>query len=210
MWIGNLFLIILNLPLIGMWVKLMTIPYHSAVSRDSRLCLHRCLQLEFNSTFDLYLMAGVRRARLRLFETRFRARAYAAWVHTWSSDGGASSAGYDDFARRSGLCARPISADTCSPSPSSPCARCSSPHSVQRLEKRRLRNRRRFWRRRSDALGVDEQDALGRSWELHAITRTSDILGPVRCSTGRVSIDSRLSSTPTACWSARCCIIRMC
>ena len=27
MWIGNLMLIILNLPLIGMWIKLLTVPY---------------------------------------------------------------------------------------------------------------------------------------------------------------------------------------
>jgi putative tricarboxylic transport membrane protein len=27
MWIGNLFLVILNLPLIGMWIKLLTVPY---------------------------------------------------------------------------------------------------------------------------------------------------------------------------------------
>ena len=28
MWIGNLFLVILNLPLIGLWVKLLKVPYH--------------------------------------------------------------------------------------------------------------------------------------------------------------------------------------
>ena len=28
MWIGNLMLVILNLPLIGLWVKLLTVPYH--------------------------------------------------------------------------------------------------------------------------------------------------------------------------------------
>jgi TctA family transporter len=27
MWIGNLFLVVLNLPLIGMWIKLLTVPY---------------------------------------------------------------------------------------------------------------------------------------------------------------------------------------
>ena len=27
MWIGNLMLVILNLPLIGIWVKLLTVPY---------------------------------------------------------------------------------------------------------------------------------------------------------------------------------------
>ena len=28
MWIGNLMLVLLNLPLIGLWVKLLTVPYH--------------------------------------------------------------------------------------------------------------------------------------------------------------------------------------
>jgi putative tricarboxylic transport membrane protein len=27
MWVGNLMLVILNLPLIGMWIKLLTVPY---------------------------------------------------------------------------------------------------------------------------------------------------------------------------------------
>ena len=27
MWVGNLMLVVLNLPLIGMWVKLLTVPY---------------------------------------------------------------------------------------------------------------------------------------------------------------------------------------
>jgi TctA family transporter len=27
MWIGNFFLVVLNLPLIGMWIKLLTVPY---------------------------------------------------------------------------------------------------------------------------------------------------------------------------------------
>jgi putative tricarboxylic transport membrane protein len=27
MWVGNLMLVILNLPLIGIWIKLLTVPY---------------------------------------------------------------------------------------------------------------------------------------------------------------------------------------
>ena len=43
MWIGNLMLVVLNLPLIGMWIKLLTVPYRllypgdPAVLRDRRL-----------------------------------------------------------------------------------------------------------------------------------------------------------------------------
>ena len=28
MWIGNAFLLVLNLPLIGLWVKMISVPYH--------------------------------------------------------------------------------------------------------------------------------------------------------------------------------------
>ena len=28
MWVGNLFLLVLNLPIIGLWVRLLSIPYH--------------------------------------------------------------------------------------------------------------------------------------------------------------------------------------
>ena len=35
MWIGNLMLVILNLPLIGMWIKLLTVPYRYPLSRRS-------------------------------------------------------------------------------------------------------------------------------------------------------------------------------
>ena len=35
MWIGNLFLIVLNLPMIGLWVRMIMVPYHLPVSRPS-------------------------------------------------------------------------------------------------------------------------------------------------------------------------------
>ena len=43
MWIGNLFLVVLNYPLIGMWVRMIMIPYHllypgnSGLLRDRRV-----------------------------------------------------------------------------------------------------------------------------------------------------------------------------
>ena len=37
MWIGNLFLLVINLPLIGIWVKMISVPYQSAVSGDPRV-----------------------------------------------------------------------------------------------------------------------------------------------------------------------------
>jgi TctA family transporter len=55
MWIGNLFLIILNLPLIGMWVKMITIPYQLLYPAILVFCGIGVFSLN-NSTFDIYLM----------------------------------------------------------------------------------------------------------------------------------------------------------
>ncbi len=41
MWVGNLLLVVLNLPLIGMWVKLLTVPYRFLYPGDPDLLLHR-------------------------------------------------------------------------------------------------------------------------------------------------------------------------
>jgi TctA family transporter len=55
MWIGNLFLIILNLPLIGIWVKMITIPYQLLYPAILVFCGIGVFSLN-NSTFDIYLM----------------------------------------------------------------------------------------------------------------------------------------------------------
>ena len=55
MWIGNLFLLILNLPLIGMWVKMITIPYQLLYPAILVFCGIGVFSLN-NSTFDIYLM----------------------------------------------------------------------------------------------------------------------------------------------------------
>ena len=46
MWVGNLMLVILNLPLIGMWVKLLTVPYRFLYPADPAVLLHRRVQRE--------------------------------------------------------------------------------------------------------------------------------------------------------------------
>ncbi|MBM4262914.1 MAG: tripartite tricarboxylate transporter permease [Deltaproteobacteria bacterium] len=56
MWVGNLFLVILNLPLIGMWVKMITIPYQLLFPAILVFCGIGVFSLN-NSTFDIYLMA---------------------------------------------------------------------------------------------------------------------------------------------------------
>ena len=56
MWIGNLFLIVLNLPLIGLWVKLVSVPYHLLFPPILVFCAIGVFSLN-NSEFDVYLMA---------------------------------------------------------------------------------------------------------------------------------------------------------
>jgi TctA family transporter len=56
MWIGNLFLLVLNLPLIGMWVRLLAIPYHHLYPIILAFSAIGVLSLS-NAEFDVYLMA---------------------------------------------------------------------------------------------------------------------------------------------------------
>jgi putative tricarboxylic transport membrane protein len=57
MWIGNLFLVILNLPLVGLWAKLITVPYQMLYPAILVFCAIGVFSLN-NSIFDVYLMAG--------------------------------------------------------------------------------------------------------------------------------------------------------
>jgi putative tricarboxylic transport membrane protein len=56
MWIGNFFLLVLNLPLIGLWVRMVMIPYHFLYPLILVFCAIGVFSLN-NSTFDIYLMA---------------------------------------------------------------------------------------------------------------------------------------------------------
>ncbi|WP_127089638.1 tripartite tricarboxylate transporter permease [Aquabacter cavernae] len=56
MWIGNLMLVLLNLPLIGMWVRLLTVPYHVLFPAIMAFCCIGVYSVN-NNTFDVYTMA---------------------------------------------------------------------------------------------------------------------------------------------------------
>jgi len=56
MWLGNLMLLVLNLPLIGMWVKMITIPYRYLFPAILVFCAIGVFSLN-NATFDVYFMA---------------------------------------------------------------------------------------------------------------------------------------------------------
>ena len=55
MWIGNLFLVILNLPLIGLWVRMIMVPYQLLYPAILVFCGIGVFSLN-NSEFDIYLM----------------------------------------------------------------------------------------------------------------------------------------------------------
>ncbi len=56
-WIGNLLLVIMNLPLIGLWVKVLTVPYHILFPT---VLMFICIGTYSvaNSAFDVWLAAG--------------------------------------------------------------------------------------------------------------------------------------------------------
>ncbi|RYX96880.1 MAG: tripartite tricarboxylate transporter permease [Comamonadaceae bacterium] len=55
MWIGNLMLIILNLPMIGIWIKLLTIPYRWLFPAIVLFCAIGVYS-ENNNTFDIWMV----------------------------------------------------------------------------------------------------------------------------------------------------------
>jgi Uncharacterized protein conserved in bacteria len=57
MWIGNVILVLLNLPLVGLWVKLLKIPYRFLFPAILVFCCIAVYSVRFSS-FDLYLTAG--------------------------------------------------------------------------------------------------------------------------------------------------------
>jgi TctA family transporter len=55
MWVGNLMLVVLNLPLIGMWVRLLTVPYRLLYPAIVLFCCIGVYSVN-NSSFDIYMM----------------------------------------------------------------------------------------------------------------------------------------------------------
>jgi putative tricarboxylic transport membrane protein len=78
MWIGNLMLVILNLPLIGIWIKLLTVPYRCC-SRPSCCSAASAYSLN-NNVFDVFMTARSP-SGLRVLQAGLRAGAAAAGLH---------------------------------------------------------------------------------------------------------------------------------
>jgi TctA family transporter len=56
MWVGNLMLVVLNMPLIGIWIKLLTVPYRFLFPAIMAFCCIGLYTLN-NSSFDVYMGA---------------------------------------------------------------------------------------------------------------------------------------------------------
>ena len=56
MWLGNLMLVVLNLPLVGIWVKLLSVPYHYLFPAIVVFCSVGVFSVN-NASFDVTLMA---------------------------------------------------------------------------------------------------------------------------------------------------------
>ena len=69
MWIGNLMLLVLNLPLVGLWVNLLKMPYRLLFPTIMVFCSIGIYSVN-NSSFDIYLMAifGILGVMWRLLE----------------------------------------------------------------------------------------------------------------------------------------------
>lgn len=57
MWVGNLMLVLLNLPLVGLWVKLLSVPYQYLYLAIAAFCCIGVFSLN-NSAFDVYVMVA--------------------------------------------------------------------------------------------------------------------------------------------------------
>jgi len=57
MWVGNAMLIVLNLPLIGIWIKLLTVPYRFLYPAILSFCCIGLYTLN-NNNFDVFMAAG--------------------------------------------------------------------------------------------------------------------------------------------------------
>ena len=99
MWIGNLMLLVINLPLIGIWVQLLKVPYRFLYLAILLFCAIGVYTIS-NSAFAVILAAVVRRARLHLRAARLRAGADDPRLRARPADGGQPAPRHAHLRRR--------------------------------------------------------------------------------------------------------------
>ncbi len=87
MWTGNLMLLIINLPLVGLWVSMLKVPYRLLFPAIVLFCCIGTYGIS-NSAFNVWLMLGCAVARLLLHQGRRRARPAAARPRARPAAGG--------------------------------------------------------------------------------------------------------------------------
>ena len=112
MWIGNLMLIIINLPLVGIWVRLLRVPYRLMFPSIVIFCAIGIYSIN-NAPVDVVLAGVVRAGRLLADQARFRAGAAAARHGAGAADGREPAPGAADLARRLDACSSPVRCRRC-------------------------------------------------------------------------------------------------
>jgi putative tricarboxylic transport membrane protein len=82
MWIGNLMLIILNLPLIGIWIKLLTVPYRWLFPAIVLFCAIGVYSTN-NNTFDVW-MVGSSAWSATSSQAGHASRRRCCWASSWA------------------------------------------------------------------------------------------------------------------------------
>ena len=100
MWLGNLMLIVLNLPMIGLWVSLLRVPYRLMFPAIVLFCCIGTYSVG-NTVFDIWVMLLFGAARRVLLQGRRRARAVHPRLHPRPADGGELPPRHVSLARRS-------------------------------------------------------------------------------------------------------------
>lgn len=70
MWVGNFFLVILNLPLVGLWVQILRIPYRWLYPAILAICVIGVYSVNFN-IYDIVLMASFAGLGYAFYQLRF-------------------------------------------------------------------------------------------------------------------------------------------
>ena len=100
MWVGNLMLVVLNLPLIGIWIKLLTVPYRLLYPAILLFCAIGVYTVQ-NTSFDVMQTAFFGFLGVVFVKLELRACAVAAGLRARSDDGGEPATCVAPVARRS-------------------------------------------------------------------------------------------------------------
>ena len=100
MWVGNAMLVVLNLPLIGIWVKLLRVPYTILFPTIIAFCCIGVYSVN-NSSFGGLHRHNSGAGGISPGQARLRTRALRARLYSGADAGGSSPASFDHLGRKS-------------------------------------------------------------------------------------------------------------